>query len=82
MVDGAVLVLDGFETVCVVVVTCSGADVLDELSVDDDGSTVIARVARDVEIHAAATRGRTPINIVATMDDRRQPSGRREVDTP
>ena len=82
VVDGAVLVVDGFETVCVVVETCADADVFNEFFVDDDGSDVTASVARDVEMHAAATRGKTPINIVATMDNRRQPSRRREVDTP
>ena len=79
VVDGAVVVVDGFETV---VLTCAGADVLDEFSVDDDGSAVTASVAGELEIHAGATRGRTPINIVTTMDDRQQPSRRREVDTP
>ena len=82
VVDGAVLVVDGSETVCVVVVTWVGADVLDEFSVDDGGSAVTASVARELEAHAAATRDRTPINIVATTDDRAQPSRRREVDTP
>ncbi|MEO8266001.1 MAG: hypothetical protein ABI706_10900 [Ilumatobacteraceae bacterium] len=81
MVDGAVLVLDGFETGCVVVATCAGADVPNEFSVDDDGPAVTASVARELELHAVAT-SKTPINIVATMDDCRQPSRRREVNTP
>ena len=84
MVDDAVLVLvlDGLVAICVVVVTCAGADVLDEFSVDDDGSAVTASVAPELETHAVATRGRTPINLVATMDNCRQPSRRRELDTP
>ena len=82
VVDGAALVVDGFETVCVVVLTGAGADVLNELSVDDGGSAVTASVARELELHAAATKGRTPINIVTTMDDHGQPSRRREIVTP
>lgn len=70
VVDDAVLALDGLVAIFVVVVTCAGTDVLDEFSVDDDGSAVTASVARELETHAVATRGRTPINIVAMVDDR------------
>ena len=41
-----------------------------------------ASVARELETHAVASRGRTAITIAAMASDRRQPPRGREVDTP